>query len=187
MARNAVAAQNAADMEAMEVQFPDLGIQDDDVPDRQYKVTNFVRDYMNTDDARSEIESIASSAESMALEEARAEVKRLKTDAYAQKLREEAMAKELALAAKTKAKEVAKMNPNEIKHDAIVADPVFVNAIEIIETLDDCNLWWVVQWVNEYLARFKASASRDQWDAHDSYKNWTQTTKQKHSAGLLQA
>jgi len=45
-------------------------------------------------------------------------------------------------------------------------------------------LWWIVQWDNEYLARFKASATKKELDAHEQYKTWTQQTKQKKDAGF---
>ena len=45
-------------------------------------------------------------------------------------------------------------------------------------------LWWIVQWGNEYLARFKASATKKELDAHEQYKTWTQQTKQKKDAGF---
>jgi hypothetical protein len=60
---------------------------------------------------------------------------------------------------------------------------VVVGAINAIENLDDCTLWLIVQWDNEYLARFKASATKKELDAHEQYKTWTQQTKQKKETG----
>ena len=44
----------------------------------------------------------------------------------------------------------------------------------------------VVQWGNEYLARFKASATDDEVGALESYKTWTQKKKAKLHAGFKQ-
>jgi murein L,D-transpeptidase YafK len=81
-------------------------------------------------------------------------------------------------------KTIAQMSPNQIKHNTIVANPVVVGAINAMENLDDCTLWWIVQWGNEYLARFKVSATKKELDTHESYKTWTQQTKQKKDAGF---
>ena len=48
--------------------------------------------------------------------------------------------------------------------------------------LDIDTLWWMVQWGNEYLARFKRDATQAEQKTHDAYKNWTQMTKQKQLA-----
>jgi hypothetical protein len=61
---------------------------------------------------------------------------------------------------------------------------VVVGAINAMENLDDCTLWWIMQWGNEHLARFKASATKKELDAHEQYKTWTQQTKQKKDAGF---
>ena len=53
-----------------------------------------------------------------------------------------------------------------------------------MQDIDPCTLWWVVQWGNEYLARFKASATDDEVGAFESYKTWTQKEKAKFHAGL---
>ena len=51
---------------------------------------------------------------------------------------------------------------------------------------DENTLWWMVQWGNEYLARFKRDAhiplARKQ--AHARYKKWTADTRQKQIAGF---
>ena len=49
---------------------------------------------------------------------------------------------------------------------------------------DACTLWWVVQWGNEYLARFKHSATGDAIDELEGYKTWTQKQKAKVAAGF---
>ena len=110
--------------------------------------------------AAAEIESIASSAASMALEEARAEVKRLKTEMYVMKIREDAKAKATPV----------KLTEKQIFHNKIVGNPLVVGAVSTMNVMDTCTLWWVVQWGNEYLARFKASATADEADVLASYK-----------------
>ena len=124
-----------------------------------------------------DLESIQSSASAMALEEARAEVKKLQTEKYLLEMAQKQQVQQLL-------KAVAQMSPNQIKHNTIVANPVVVGAINTMENLDDCTLWWIVQWGNEYLARFKASATKKELDAHEQYKTWTQQTKQKKDAGF---
>jgi hypothetical protein len=119
-----------------------------------------------------EIESIASSAASMALEEARAEVKRLKTEMYVMKIQEQAKVKP------------AKLTEKQIFHNNIVGNPVVVGAVSTMKEMDHCTLWWIVQRGNEYLARFKASATVDEVGALESYKTWTQKEKAKRLAGF---
>jgi len=52
--------------------------------------------------------------------------------------------------------------------------------------LDIDTLWWMVQWGNEYLARFKQNPNiplaRKQ--THTRYKKWTSDTRQKQIAGF---
>ena len=120
-----------------------------------------------------DIESIASSAASMALEDARAEVKRLKTEMYVMKVQEQA-----------KVKNLRPLTQKEIFHNNITGSPVVVGAVKTMENMDACTLWWVVQWGNEYLARFKHSASGDAIDELEAYKTWTQKQKAKAAAGF---
>ena len=120
--------------------------------------------------AAAEIESIASSAASMALEEA--EVKRLKTEMYVMKIQKQAKAKP------------AKLTEKQIFHNRIIGNPVVVGAVSTMKQIHPCTLWWVVQWGNEYLARFKASASAEEVGVLESYKTWTQKEKAKLQAGF---
>jgi hypothetical protein len=46
------------------------------------------------------------------------------------------------------------------------------------------RLWWMVQWGNEYLARFKRDGTKAKKTAHAAYKKWTADTKQKQMAGF---
>ena len=71
-----------------------------------------------------------------------------------------------------------------MKHNAIIANPVFVNAISAMPDLDIDTLWWMVQWGNEYLARFKRDGTKAQKKAHEDYKKWTADTQQKQIAGF---
>ena len=120
-----------------------------------------------------DIESIASSAASMAFKEARAEVKRLKIEMYVMKIQEQA-----------KSKTQRPLTQKEIVHNNITGSPVVVSAVKTMDNMDVCTLWWVVQWVNEYLARFKHSATGDAIDELEAYKKWTQTQKAKANAGF---
>ena len=80
-----------------------------------------------------DVVSIASSANSMALEEARAEVAKLKTEKY---LAEQALEQER----KAKAKAAS---PNQVLHDNIQKETAGV--IDTIKEMDNCSLWWVKQ------------------------------------------
>jgi cytochrome c-type biogenesis protein CcmH/NrfF len=72
------------------------------------------------------------------------------------------------------------------KHNRIISNPVFVSALSAMQgpDLDIDTLWWMVQWGNEYLARFKRDGSLARKKAHDEYKKWTAHTKQKQMAGF---
>ena len=50
--------------------------------------------------------------------------------------------------------------------------------------LDENTLWWMVQWGNEYLARFERDATPARKRAHAEYKRWTANTRQKQMAGF---
>ncbi len=74
----------------------------------------------------------------------------------------------------------------QMKHNKIISNPVFVSAISAMQgpDLDIDTLWWMVQWGNEYLARFKHDGTKAQKTSHAAYKSWTQATKQKQMAGF---
>jgi hypothetical protein len=82
------------------------------------------------------------------------------------------------------AETTAAVSPEQLKHNNIISNPVFVNAISAMPELDIDTLWWMVQWGNEYLAKFKRDATHSQKKAHDNYKKWTQMTKQKQLANF---
>ena len=78
------------------------------------------------------------------------------------------------------------LTPEQMKHNKIISNPVFVSAISAMQgpDLDIDTLWWMVQWGNEYLARFKRDAPKAQQKAHKAYKDWTAANKQKQMAGF---
>ncbi len=80
----------------------------------------------------------------------------------------------------------AAASPEQMKHNSIISNPVFVSAISAMQgpDLDIDTLWWMVQWGNEYLARFKRDGTKAQKTAHGAYKSWTAATKQKQMAGF---
>ena len=84
------------------------------------------------------------------------------------------------------AETAAAVSPEQMKHNAIICNPLFVSAISAMQgpDLDIDTLWWMVQWGNEYLARFKRNGTNAQKKAHDDYKKWTAHTKQKQMAGF---
>jgi hypothetical protein len=100
------------------------------------------------------------------------EVKRLKTEMYVRDLQDKATAKP------------AKLTEKQILHNKFIGNPVVVGAVSSMKEIHCYTIWWVVQWGNEYLARFKASATAEEAGALESYKSWTQTTKQKLKAGF---
>jgi hypothetical protein len=84
------------------------------------------------------------------------------------------------------AETAAAVSPEQMKHNAIICNPMFVSAISAMQgpDLDIDTLWWMVQWGNEYLARFKRDGTKAQKTAHAAYKSWTAGTKQKQMAGF---
>ena len=84
------------------------------------------------------------------------------------------------------AETAAAASPEQMKHNNIISNHVFVSAISAMQgpDLDVDTLWWLVQWGNEYLAKFKRDGTRAQKKAHDDYKKWTAQTKQKQMAGF---
>lgn len=80
----------------------------------------------------------------------------------------------------------AAVSPEQMKHNKIIASPFFTGAIGAMQgpDLDIDTLWWVVQWGNEYLARFKRDANPGRKQAHARYKTWTANTRQKQIAGF---
>jgi len=76
--------------------------------------------------------------------------------------------------------------PEQMKHNAIISNHVFASALGAMQgsDLDIDTLWWMVQWGNEYLARFKRDAPDARKQAHARYKTWTNNTKQKQMSGF---
>jgi hypothetical protein len=130
-AKEAAAAAVAAEAETDEVlenAFSGLKFSQDEEESDNHSDMSLERENMAQD-----IVSIASSVNSMALEEARAEVARLKPEKYPA---------EQALEQERKAK--AKVaSPNQILHDKIQKETAGV--IDTIKEMDNCSLWWVKQ------------------------------------------
>jgi hypothetical protein len=123
--------------------------------------------------AAAEIESIASSAASMALEEARAEVKRLKTEMYVRDLQDKA--------------KPAKLTKRQVLHNKTIGGcgcAHYYVSHYYVSNLDYCILWWVVQWGLEYLARHKDTASKEEAQQFSSYKDFVIRYKKKKEAGF---
>ena len=80
----------------------------------------------------------------------------------------------------------AAVSPEQMKHNKIIASPFFTSAMSGMQgpDLDIDTLWWVVQWGNECLARFKRDATPARKQAHSKYKKWTADTRQKALAGF---
>ena len=80
----------------------------------------------------------------------------------------------------------AAVSPEQMKHNKIIASSFFTSAIGAMQgpDLDIDTLWWMVQWGNEYLARFKQNANPARKQAHARYKTWTSNTRQKQMAGF---
>ena len=77
-------------------------------------------------------------------------------------------------------------SPEQMKHNKIIASAFFTGAMGAMQgpDLDIDTLWWVVQWGNEHLARFKRDANPGRKQAHARYKTWTANTRQKQIAGF---
>jgi hypothetical protein len=131
----AVVAVEAEADEALENSLAGISISDDD---------NLSDMSLDRAQQAEELVSIASSANAMALEEARAEVAKLRTEKY---LAEKALEQERCHKRKAKGKVAS---PNKILHDKIVNETADI--IDTIKEMDNCSPWWVNQWVNECLA-----------------------------------
>jgi len=72
---------------------------------------------------------------------------------------------------------------NAAMHKAIVKDATVLEVIGKMEELQTKNplaLWWVTQWGEEFMQRFKKeTGTYDEKDVFDSYTRWTQGTKNK--------
>ena len=110
----------------------------------------------------SEVVSIASSAASMALEDARAEVIRLRTQLLLNQQQQQ---------------QFRTATMNETLHNGVLqkTQPI---ADEIM-TMDVCTLWWLDQWVEERKSRLP---KEDQ--GLESYKRWVWKNNKKAEAGM---
>jgi hypothetical protein len=121
--------------------------------------------------------SIASSNAETELELLRAQVRHLQGQNNVMAMTTTTLTQQLAETS-------AAVSLEQQKHNRIISNPVFVNAISAMPDLDIDTLWWLVKWGNEYLAKFKRDGSLARKKAHDEYKKWTAHTKQKQMAGF---
>ena len=108
----------------------------------------------------------------MALEEARVEVAKLRTEKYLA---------EMALEQECKAKAKA-IHPKQILHDLIVNDTA--GFVDTIKEMDNCTLWWVNQWVNECLTELATTGTTAEIQKFKSYKDFCIRRKKKKEAGM---
>ena len=82
----------------------------------------------------------------------------------------------------------AAVSLDQQNHNRIISNYVFTNALGAMQgpDLDVDTLWWMVQWGNVYLARFKRDnkPGSNPYKAHARYKTWTATSQQKQMAGF---
>jgi hypothetical protein len=130
-------------------------------------------------DVNDDAMSIASSNAENELELMRAQVRHLQGQANVMSMTNTTLAQQLA-------ETTAAVSPEQQKHNKIISNPVFVSAISAMQgpDLDVDTLWWLVQWGNEYLAKFKRDASVARKKEHVKYKDWTAHTKQKQMTGF---
>jgi hypothetical protein len=98
--------------------------------------------------------SIASSNAETELELLRAQVRHLQGQ-------NNVMAMTITTLTQQLAETSAAVSLEQQKHNRIISNPVFVSALSAMQgpDLDIDTLWWMVQWGNEYLARFKRDAT----------------------------
>ena len=161
LAKAAAAAVAAEADEELEDSFSGLKFPEDEEESDNMSVSETSeREKMASEDI-----SIASSAASIALEEARAEVAKLRTEKY---LMEQQLAKKVA-------------SPNKIFQDKILKETTNI-ALEIMD-MDICTPWWVLQalqWVEER----KVVLGKTDIQKLNSYKNWVWKNKAKDRAGM---
>jgi len=87
---------------------------------------------------------------------------------------------------KAKTEETKMKRDNAAIHKAIVKDATVLDVIEMMEELQTKNplaLWWVTQWGEEFMQRFKKeTGTYDDKQDFESYTRWTQGTKQRAPA-----
>jgi len=87
---------------------------------------------------------------------------------------------------KAKTEETKMKRDNAAIHKAIVKDATVLDVIEMMEELQTKNplaLWWVTQWGEEFMQRFKKeTGTHDDKQDFESYTRWTQGTKQRTPA-----
>jgi hypothetical protein len=87
---------------------------------------------------------------------------------------------------KAKTEETKMKRDNAAMHKAIVKDATVLEVIDKMEELQTKNplaLWWVTQWGEEFMQRFKKeTGTYDDKQDFESYTRWTQGTKQRAPA-----
>jgi hypothetical protein len=82
--------------------------------------------------------------------------------------------------------EAGKKNDHAAVHEAIVNDQTVVEVIGKMEELQINNplaLWWVTQWGEEFMQRFKKeTGAYDDKEALTKYSRWTQGTDRREPA-----
>ena len=128
----------------------------DEELENSFRVSSFLKMKRNPttclSTAAPDVISIASSAASKALEEARAEVVKLRTKKYL-------MEQQIKQQAKV-------ISPTKILHDKIIKDNA--DSIDAIMNMDICSLWWCEQWVQERMAVLGKTDTQKL----NSYKTW---------------
>ena len=134
---------------------------------------------MDVKDPKGDDHSMASANAETELELLRAQVRHLQGQNNVMAMTTTTLTQQLAETS-------AAVSLEQQKHNRIISNPVFVSALSAMQgaDLDIDTLWWMVQWGNEYLARFKRDATPARKQAHARYKKWTADTKQKQMAGF---
>ena len=134
---------------------------------------------MNVRDPNGDDHSMASANAETELELLRAQNRQLQGQLNVMAMTTTTLTEQLAETA-------AAVSPEQMKYNRIIASPFFTSAIGAMQgpDLDIDTLWWMVQWGNEYLARFKRDANPGRKQAHARFKTWTSNTRQKQMAGF---
>ena len=134
---------------------------------------------MDVNDPRGDDHSMASAGAEAEIELLRAQIRHLQGQNNVMAMTTTTLTQQLAETS-------AAISLEQQKHNKIITSPFFTSAMSGMQgaDLDIDTLWWVVQWGNEYLARFKRDATPARKRAHAEYKRWTANTRQKQMAGF---
>ena len=134
---------------------------------------------MNVRDPNGDDHSMASANAETELELLRAQNRQLQGQLNVMAMTTTTLTEQLAETA-------AAVCPEQMKHNKIITSSFFTAVMSYMQgaDLDIDTLWWMVQWGNEYLARFKHTANPARKKTHAAYKKWTADTRQKQIAGF---